>query len=304
MKKVLVTGAAGTIGLEVIKYLLSEGKYEIAVLDLKNSRTIQKLKKYKKRVNIIYGEINDRILIEALVKDFDVIIHLAGALPPLADYKKDLALEIDYKGCENIVRAINYYNPKCHLFYASSMNLYKDKSNVNTKTIIKLDNNDYYLIAKKECEALIKNKLKNYSIYRFPLVLGKMHESLLLNGEKEEEIYYITSKDAAYSLVKGLDYLNELNKKVFDVTSYGKVKYQELLTKILRNYGLSFKYIFNRLFIDKINTCSNCLDVDELDELIHYRVDSLEDYYSRLAYAGKKRPISRFLGRLIAKEKK
>ena len=36
MKKVLVTGAAGSIGLQVIKYLLSEGKYEITALDLKS----------------------------------------------------------------------------------------------------------------------------------------------------------------------------------------------------------------------------------------------------------------------------
>lgn len=35
MKKVLVTGAAGIIGSVVVKYLLSEGKYEITLLDLK-----------------------------------------------------------------------------------------------------------------------------------------------------------------------------------------------------------------------------------------------------------------------------
>ncbi len=33
MKKVLVTGAAGVVGLNVLKYLLSEGKYEITALD-------------------------------------------------------------------------------------------------------------------------------------------------------------------------------------------------------------------------------------------------------------------------------
>ena len=118
MKKVLVTGAAGTIGLQVIKFLLSEGKYEIAALDLKNNKTVQVLKKYRKRINVIYGDVVDRVLIEALVKDFDIIIHLAGVPMPLADLKKDLASEIDYKACENIVRAINYYNPKCHLFFA------------------------------------------------------------------------------------------------------------------------------------------------------------------------------------------
>ena len=37
MKRVLVTGAAGSIGLFTIKYLLNEGKYEIKALDLKRN---------------------------------------------------------------------------------------------------------------------------------------------------------------------------------------------------------------------------------------------------------------------------
>ena len=49
MKKVLITGAAGTIGLKVIKYLLSEGKYEITAVDFKNGGNHRRLKKYKKR---------------------------------------------------------------------------------------------------------------------------------------------------------------------------------------------------------------------------------------------------------------
>ena len=91
MKKVLVTGAAGSIGLKVLKYLLSEGKYEITALDLRNKNNFKKLKKYRRRINIIYGDINDNILIDALVKDQDYIIHLAGVMPPIADIKKGLS---------------------------------------------------------------------------------------------------------------------------------------------------------------------------------------------------------------------
>ena len=50
MKKVVIFGGAGSIGLSLIKYLLSEGKYEITVVDLKNKETIKRLKRYKKRV--------------------------------------------------------------------------------------------------------------------------------------------------------------------------------------------------------------------------------------------------------------
>ena len=64
MKKVLIFGAAGNIGLELIKYLLSEGKYEITAVDLKNRRSYKSLKKYRRRINIIYGDMNDHLLID------------------------------------------------------------------------------------------------------------------------------------------------------------------------------------------------------------------------------------------------
>ena len=38
MKKILIIGSSGTIGLSLLKYLLSEGKYEITVMDLKNAK--------------------------------------------------------------------------------------------------------------------------------------------------------------------------------------------------------------------------------------------------------------------------
>ena len=48
MKKVLVTGAAGVIGQKVIKYLLSEGKYEITALDLRTKNIIPSINSQSK----------------------------------------------------------------------------------------------------------------------------------------------------------------------------------------------------------------------------------------------------------------
>ena len=89
-KTVLVTGAAGTLGLQTIKYLLSEGKYNITALDLKNKKVFHNLKRYRKRVDVIYGDVLDRNLVEKLVKNADIIIHLASCLPPVCNYYKDI----------------------------------------------------------------------------------------------------------------------------------------------------------------------------------------------------------------------
>ena len=124
MKKVLVTGGAGTIGLQVVRFLLSEGKYDVTVLELKCRRTYKRLKKFRKRISIVFGDVTDSALVDALVKENDYVIHLAGVLPPFANLKEDFSQVLNYQGTVNIVKAIKDYNPKCHLFFCSSTSVY------------------------------------------------------------------------------------------------------------------------------------------------------------------------------------
>lgn len=305
MKKILVTGAAGTIGVHTIKYLLSEGKYEITAVDLKNKNTINRLKKFKKRINIIYGDICNRVLIEALVKDHDIVIHLASSLPPLADMKKGLADIINYNGTENIVRAINYYNPKCYLFYASSTTLYKNNENVTVRSKIELDEFDYYSNALFKAENLIKEKLKNYTIYRLPLVLSDLrYEPFMYHIKKDKIVEVITKEDAAYAFVRGISYKNELNRRTFNVTGEEPILYEELLNKILEIYGLSFKFLNSRIFFEKNYYSPTCKDRDELNNIINYRNDTLSEYYNRLRGRSKNRNVERIIAKPFIKGKK
>ncbi len=298
MKKVLVTGAGGAIGVHVIKYLLSEGNYEITALDLKNKRVMNNLKRYRKRINIVYGDVCDRILMEALVKGHDTIIHLASSMPPLADMKKGLANIIDYNGTENISRAISYYNPKCHLFYASTTSLYKTKENCDVKSKIVLEEYDYFNLAKYNAEQIIKEKVKNYTIYRLPLVLTNLKkENFMYHVKKNTLVDVITKEDAAYAFVRGIKYQKELNHQTFNVVGSEPILYKDLLSKILSNYGLSFKYVFCRLFLEKNYYSSVVKDRDVLENIIHYRNDSLKEYFNRLRSWARKRNIPRFLAR-------
>ena len=304
MKKVLVTGAAGSIGVHVIKYLLAEAKYEVTALDLKNKYVFKRMPRFKKRINILYGDVNDRVLIEALVKDHDVIIHLASSLPPLADMKKGLSDIIDFDGTENIVRAISYYNPKCHLFFASTTSMYKTTENPTVKSKIILDDYDYFAHAKYKAEVLIKNKLKNYTIYRIPLVLSNpLCEPFMYHVNKNMTIDCITKEDAAYAFVKGIKYIGELNRKTYNVTGEETVSVSTLYNKMLEINGLSFKYVLSRLFLEKNYYSPVCGDCDELDKIINYRNDSLVEYYNRLRSRAKKRKLARLLAKPFIKNK-
>ncbi len=301
MKKVLVTGAAGTIGMNVIKYLLSEGKYEITVLDLKNQKVHSVFKKYKKRINTIYGDVCDRILIEALIKDHDIIIHLASVLPPIADLKKGLMEIIEYEAIEAILRAINYYNPKCHLIYASTTSVYgtiMERPSVKNK--VKTANIGYYVENKIKCENLIKNKIKNYTILRLPLVLSYIKdEPFIFNIPKNELINCITKEDAAYAFVKTLNHLKLFNKKIINLggNSTFNITYNKLIQNIIEIYGFNFKLFLSDLFIEKNYHSPICADIDDLNDILNYQNDNLDNYFNRLKRKAHKRKIARFFGK-------
>lgn len=300
MQRVLVTGAAGTVGLNVIRYLLSEGKFEITALDLRTKGNQKKLKKYRRRINIIYGDMNDSVIIDALVKDQDYIIHLASVMPPFANIKKNLSDMIEYNGTENIIKAVDFYNPTCHVFYASSTTVYGEVREASVKSKMNISPFDYYSMTKLKIENLIKAKLKNYTIIRLPLVLCNPRENVFIyNVKRDAYVEAITENDAAYLFVNALNYTAELNKKTFNGGGGDAMKgyYGDILANVLDITGVSFKYFVNLLFIDKDFYVQEYKDSDKLNDILEYQSESLVSYYMRV----KRTTKMMFFRRLFAK---
>lgn len=303
MKKVLVTGAAGTVGLQVIKFLLSEGKYEITALELKDKRSYKRLKYVRKRINIVFGDVNDSNLVDALVKTHDYVIHLAGVLPPFANVKEELCKVIDYEGTKNIVNAIANYNPKCCLLYASSTSVYGNNgtNEVSINSKLKIDKLDYYSTYKKMSEDYIKDNIKNYTIFRLAYVLGDpKSETLIYNVKPKAKLETISSEDAGYAFVCAIDYFSKLKGKKFNVTGGEKFRtvYADYLVNIFKNYGLSIRFLSTWLCAEKNYAGGYFKDGSELDNILHFRSKNLDIYYSSLEKY--KYKITRLLPRLFA----
>ena len=294
MKKVLVTGAAGSVGLCLIKYLLSEGKYEITALDLKNKSVYKKLHRYRHRINIVYGDVLDRNLLEPLIKENDVVIHLATCLPPLAEYKKELVNLIDYTSTENIVRAINYYNPKCLLIYASSTSVYnKPITDVSEK--LHISDNRYFDSAKIASEKIINKKINNFIIIRVPIVLSDLRkEPFIYNIKGSEQIEVISKEDAGYAFCASIDKYNRLNNKTINIGGgvTCRCTFNELIINILKYHGISWKYFFTLFLGEKNYTSPFLKDSDFSNKLLNYRNDSLQSYYMRQKRRSNKRKLN------------
>lgn len=304
MKKILVTGAAGTIGLQVIRFLLSEGKYEITALDLKTKHVYRRLKKLRKRINIIYGDVNDSVIVDSLVKTHDVVIHLVGVLPPFANVREDLCKAVDYNGTVCVVDAIKNYNPDCLLLYASSTSVYGQQEKfeeLSIRTDCNVDPYDYYSSYKLKAEEYITTNIKKYSIFRLAYVLGDPGcESLIYNIKSDTKLEVISAEDAGYAFVCAIDFENDIVEKVFNLSGGEKFRmvYSDYLSNIFKTYGLSIRFLSTFVCAEKNYFGGYYSDGDELETILHFRSKNLDVYYNLLEKYRYK--FLRFFPRLLA----
>src|ERR671910_3057588 len=74
-QRVLITGGAGFLGINLTRHLLSRG-YTIASLDVEDFDYPE-----RDRVEVIRGDIRNKVLVDRAIEGADFVVHTAAALP-------------------------------------------------------------------------------------------------------------------------------------------------------------------------------------------------------------------------------
>ena len=77
--KVLITGGAGFIGSYLSDVLVAEGKH-VTILDNLSTGSKKNIAHLVDRIKVFEGDIRDQKLVESLVEDCDLVLHMAAAL--------------------------------------------------------------------------------------------------------------------------------------------------------------------------------------------------------------------------------
>lgn len=185
--KVLVTGAAGFIGSNLVERLLTtESPIEIVGLDSVNDYYDVSIKEYRLRKldalateypqskwEFVKGNLADKALIDRLFEenDFEVVVNLAAqAGVRYSITNPDAYIESNLIGFYNILEACrhSYDGGKHgvqHLVYASSSSVYGSNKKVPYSTDDKVDNPvSLYAATKKSNELLAHSYSKLYNI--------------------------------------------------------------------------------------------------------------------------------------------
>ena len=77
--KVFITGGAGFIGSHLCDALVAEGK-EVTILDNLSTGSKKNIAHLEGKIKVFQGDIRDQKLVESLVENCDLVLHMAAAL--------------------------------------------------------------------------------------------------------------------------------------------------------------------------------------------------------------------------------
>ena len=178
--RILVTGATGYVGNHLINKLLEDEKfadYEIVGVDnfLVGIKENYELIKKDKRVNLMYGDVCDRDFIKDVLKDVEIVYHLA-AISGIVPCNKNLefAFKVNVEGTLNMLEQ-SAKNVE-YLVYPSSAAVYGNINGDLAREDMPPNPLNTYGAMKASCEALCKAYYNSYGlgtvILRFTNIYG------------------------------------------------------------------------------------------------------------------------------------
>lgn len=283
-KNILVTGASGTVGFEVLKQLLEKKCYHVSVFDKKTKLSVAKLSPLKNQIDLIYGDITNPSDLNRIEK-MDVVIHLAAIIPPYADEHPELSKKVNTQGTQHLIQQLQKKSLQAFFMYSSSISVYGDridKPYIEVGDPLLPSEGDIYAETKIAAEHCVEQSDLDWTIFRLAAIMGNHKISkLMFHQPLNTALEICTPQDTARAFVNAIDKQSELSKKIFNLGGGEscRISYQHFLERSFAIFGLGTLDFPKNAFADKNFHCGFYDDGDALEEVVHFRQDSLEDYF-------------------------
>lgn len=288
-KTVLLTGAGGNIGREVVEMLVHRTwSYRLRVFDLDTPKNREYFDRFGNRIDTYFGDITNPDSIMDATEGVDVVFHMASIIPPLAHDNPQLAYKVNVGGTRNLLDVLHKQAPNAQIIMASSVATYGDRF---LNPFIKVGDplipaeGDSYAETKIEMEKMIQASGLRWTIYRLAAIMGAGNHNapkLMFRMPLEQIIEICTPRDTARAFVHTLEHLDEVEGEIFNLgggpectTTYG-----EFLATNMEIYGLAPLDFPAHAFAQKNFHCGYYEDGEALEEILHFRRDTLDDYYA------------------------
>jgi len=301
--KILLTGASGTIGREVLRRLLEKQNFELVVFDKRTLETALFYRPFRDRIRLIYGDLVNHSDILSLNEKFDIVIHLAAILSPKADRHPELAEQINVTATKVLINQLENTSPDAFFLYSSCISVYGDRlksPNISVNDPVNPCEKDFYAQSKAKAELAVQTSQLRWSVFRLTAILKRHKLSrFMFHMPLDTRIETCSPGDAAQAFVNAIDHQEELNGKFFNLGGgeQCRITYRDFLNTLFRVAGLGAPSFPPRAFATQNFHCGFYADGDVLNGILHFRSDDLkacmEEIQQRFT------PLNRFIFRFL-----
>jgi nucleoside-diphosphate-sugar epimerase len=254
-KKVLLTGASGSMGGEAFKELLRRRDlYDTVLLLRPSKKNREAFAKYEGQegLTIVWGDLCNFDDALQAVNGVDHVLHPAAFISPAADYNPTLCRNTNTCGTENIVEAIKRQpgsGDNIRLVSIGSVAEYGDRLPpvqwIKVGDPLKPSVGDYYATTKMGAErAVMESGLRYWAIMRqtfiaIPDLIGLM-DPIMFHQPPDTHIELITGEDAGYGLVQTMECPDDFYGRVYNMGGGPscRILYSDFLERFFKLFGM------------------------------------------------------------------
>lgn len=311
-KRVLLTGAFGGIGREVLANLLRAG-HRVTCLDLRNPRTEKLAARLPAEATVAWGNIGDAGVLEAALRDIDAVVHMAAIIPPLANSNTALATTVNVDATKTLLDLMARSPTAKRLVFASSMGVAGLDQAGRTPPLTAAmppTPTDHYGQTKADCEASIQATDLDWTILR---IAACPHADLLGGSKEDLRLAFETSAQARVEYVHFEDVGLAFANAVDCAAAIGRILFIGGGARCQTVGWEFFSHMFEAIGVTGIPRTAfkpgppsffgDWLDTRESEELLQFQRHTLQDFYAFVrSNAGFKRHFIRLIGPLARRE--
>ena len=267
--RVFITGGAGFIGSHLCDALVAEGK-EVTILDNLSSGSKKNIAHLEEKIKVVQGDIRNQKLVESLVVESDLILHMAAALGVDNILENPIeSISTNFYGSEIVLNAATKYDKR--IVIASTSEIYGKNSKqplaetddrvVGTPQKLRWTYSDAKALEEATAHALFLTKnLKVTTIRLFntvgPRQIGKYgmviprfikaaitNEPINIFGDGSQSRVFCHVNDATRAILSLTDSRESIGE-VFNIGGMGEITILDLAHLVIKTVNSKSKIIF------------------------------------------------------------
>jgi len=276
------------LGVTVSDVLLDDG-LEVRIFDLENQRNRGSVRDLRGRAEIVWGDITRPDSVRRALEDVDLVVHMAGILPPLAYQKPDLARKVNVGGTKLLVDAIKEKGVRIPLIFTSSVAVFGPTPGASEP--LSAERNEprpsgAYGETKLEAENIIRDSGLDHVILRLTAVMYFTHEvsdlKRMYSVPLDTRVEFCHPDDLALAIRNAVRSFEAVKGNTLVVSGgpSGRMLYAEMVGAILGIMGLPLppadKFTRQPYYLDWYDTSRS-------QELLDFQRRSFSDYLADYA---------------------